>query len=257
MPYHTIPLHIPVTPYKYLNQTTLPHTTMTDFPLHKACMDNNLAAVQEILEASADPAAEIVAKDQDNRSALHWAVSFQHAEIVLYLLSHMKTVDLDSLVDDAGWTPVHVAASVGNVEVLTLLCDREIKPDLDLQTKQGVTALHLAVAKSLYGAVEYLLGQGASVRIKDARGQLPIHRAAAIGSSKMVTLLCSKLSPVSAKDNDGWTPLFQALAEGHGDIAVLLVNQYGADKDSEDKAGRTAADVALNDEVKKYFLAHV
>lgn len=230
---------------------------MTDFPLHKACMDNKLSTVQEILEASADPSAEITAKDQDNRSALHWAVSFQHTEIVLYLLSHIKQVDIDTLVDDAGWTPIHVAASVGNVEVLTMLCDREIKPDLDLQTRQGVTALHLAVAKSFYGVVEYLLSQGASVRIKDAKGQLPIHRAAAIGSSKMVTLLCSKLSPVNAKDNEGWTPLFQALAEGHGDIAVLLVNQYGADKDTEDKAGKTAADVALNDEVKKYFATHV
>lgn len=230
---------------------------MSEYPLHAACMNNQLSKVQEYLQNSENETKEIISKDADNRTALHWAVSSQAAEIVTYLLSHMKEVDLDTLTDDAGWTPIHIAASIGNVPILKELCERQIKPDLNQVTFQGVTALHLAVSKTHYTTVEYLLANGASTRIKDKKGQLPLHRACAIGSSKMVTLLCAKLSPVNAKDNQGWTPLFQALAEGHGDVAVLLVNQYSADKDIQDNNEKTASDVALNDEVRKYFENHV
>ncbi|CAD1784717.1 similar to Saccharomyces cerevisiae YGR232W NAS6 Proteasome-interacting protein involved in the assembly of the base subcomplex of the 19S proteasomal regulatory particle (RP) [Maudiozyma barnettii] len=230
---------------------------MSDYPLHAACMDNKLAKVQEYLQNSEDEKKDIIAKDADNRTALHWAVSSQATEIVTYLLSHMKDIDLDILTDDAGWTPVHIAASVGNLPILKELCEREIKPDLDLKTQQGITALHLAVSKTHYGIVEYLLANGASTRIKDKKGQLPLHRACAIGSTKMATLLCAKLSPINARDNQGWTPLFHALAEGHGDVAVLLVNQYSADKDIQDSNEKTASDVALDDKVRKYFESNV
>lgn len=66
------------------------------YPLHQACMDGNLAKVQELVEELATP-DDIVALDSDNRTPLHWAVSFQREEIVTYLLSFMKEIDLDKL----------------------------------------------------------------------------------------------------------------------------------------------------------------
>lgn len=230
---------------------------MSDYPLHQACMNNNLSQVQEILQNSEDSAKDIIERDQDNRTPLHWATSFQCNEIVTYLLSHMKTIDLDTLTDEAGWTPFHIAASVGNLFILKELFERDIKPDINLQTVQGVTALHLAVSKSHFTVVDYLLNNGANVRIRDKKGQIPLHRAVAIGSIKLVTLLCDKSSPINWKDNQSWSPLFHALAEGHGDVAILLVNNYDADKDQEDNNGNKAADVSLNDEVKKFFENHI
>ena len=52
-----------------------------------------------------------------------------------------------------------------------------------------------------------LLGHKASARVKDKRGQLPLHRAAAIGSVPMVKLLLDNKSPLNATDISGYTAL--------------------------------------------------
>lgn len=56
----------------------------------------------------------------------------------------------------------------------------------------------------------------ASTRVRDRRGQYPIHRAAAVGSAPMISLLLKNRSPLSPTDNEGYTPLHHAIAEGHG-----------------------------------------
>ncbi len=56
----------------------------------------------------------------------------------------------------------------------------------------------------------------ASARVRDKRGQYPLHRAAAIGSVPMVNLLLKQRSPLDATDRSGQTALHHAVAEGHG-----------------------------------------
>lgn len=56
----------------------------------------------------------------------------------------------------------------------------------------------------------------ASTRVRDRRGQYPIHRAAAVGSAPMISLLLKNRSPLNPTDNEGYTPLHHAIAEGHG-----------------------------------------
>lgn len=221
-----------------------------DVPLNDACMSNNLRKVQEIVEESPE---DVFKKDADGRVPLHWAVSFQFEEIVIYLLSRMREADIDNLQDESGWTPFHIACSVGNFNIMSMLFDT-LRANLDLPTCQGVTALHLAVAKKHITICKYLLDHGASVRSKDKKSQLPLHRAAAVGSLALVDLLCGANSPVNSVDFQGWTPLFHALAEGHAEVGVLLVNKFYADDQLQDPYGSKPIDVALNDEVKKYFI---
>ena len=45
-----------------------------EFPLHKACLNNEPRKVQELLESS-DPFKAVVQRDDDGRVPLHWAVS--------------------------------------------------------------------------------------------------------------------------------------------------------------------------------------
>ena len=226
-----------------------------EFALQDACMNNDLKKVEEIFAESPE---DISKRDNDGRMGLHWAVSFQHEDIVTFLLSHMREDDIDDYTDDAGWTPFHIACAVGNLNIIQQLYNRDMKPDLDLPTLQGVTPLHLAVAKKHLEVCKFLLDNGASVRVKDKKLQLPLHRAASVGSMALVDMLCTKKSPVNARDFQGWTPLFHALAEGHGDIALLLVKQYNSDYEStEDSNGSKALDVVLNDKVKKFFLQNI
>ncbi|GCE98624.1 hypothetical protein ZYGM_000354 [Zygosaccharomyces mellis] len=224
-----------------------------DLPLHEACINNNLRKAQEVVSVSPE---EPYKRDADSRVPLHWAVSFQHEEIVSFLLSRMQNIDIDELKDESGWTPFHIACAVGNLNIIKELYALDTKPDLNLATNQGITALHLAVSKKQAGVCEFLLNNGASVRVRDKRSQLPLHRAAAIGSMGMVDMLCRAGSPLNRNDSEGWTALFHALAEGNGDVAVLLV-QHGADPDLENADGSKAIDFAVNDQVKQYFLRNI
>lgn len=78
------------------------------------------------------------------------------------------------------------------------------KPD---QWSSLQTALHFTASKNNLETARKLISHKASARVKDKRGQLPLHRAAAIGSVPMVKLLLEHKSPLNATDVSGLTVL--------------------------------------------------
>ena len=98
-------------------------------------------------------------------------------------------------------------------------------------------------------------GKG-SVRKKDRRQQLPLHRAAAIGSVPMMKLLLDNRSPVGATDIDGMTALHHAVVEGQGDAAMFLLKN-GAEWGKKDREERTAIELAPDQKVRDYILQSV
>ena len=72
---------------------------------------------------------------------------------------------------------------------------------------QVVDGPSLHSLKNNLETAQKLFDRGASARIKDKRSQLPLHRAAAIGSTPMVNLLLQKNSPLNATDISGLTAL--------------------------------------------------
>lgn len=234
------------------------------FPLHDAARDKKNLLVSQL--SKTDPKS-ILLKDGDGRTPLHWAASSGNTEGLSILLKAIKEnkslsskFDIDDE-DNAGWTLLHIGSSTGNVDILDL-----IKPwgaDADAKTNASQTGLHFAASKGHIDVVRKLLGKkgdeedkedgfNASSRIKDKLNQLPLHRAAAIGSLPIVHLLIAAKSPLNVADlSGGWTPLHHALAEGHGDVAVELV-KAGADLEKEDEEGKKPLDVAADEKTRKY-----
>lgn len=225
-------------------------------PVQRAVIDNNVMLLRSQL--SSDPSLALQT-DADGRTPLHWACSFQRPEMVKILLDPAGdgtvTVDIDSMVDASGWTPFHIAASVGNLDVVYALAAHTPAPDANLQTGTGQTSLHYAVSKGHYEVASFLVRKcHASARVKDNKGQYPLHRAAATGSIKMCELLIKEArAALNPRDSYGYTPLHHSLAEGHGDVAVYLVEQ-GADYGVEDNEGRKPVDVSVDDKVRAYFV---
>lgn len=114
--------------------------------------------------------------------------------------------------------------------------------------------MFFAVSKNNRDVVNLLLEAKppASVRVRDKRGQYPIHRAAAIGSTPMVELLLKHNSPLNATDTSGYTALHHAICEGHGDTALALL-KAGAETDKKDTDGCLAIDLAPDMKVKKFI----
>ncbi|KAI8593420.1 ankyrin repeat-containing domain protein [Geranomyces variabilis] len=101
--------------------------------------DHNLVASL----TTANPDAVRV-KDEDGRTALHWAASGKHLEITRALLAAGADA---TTTDEGGMTPLHIAASTGSLEIAQLLL--EAAPAvIDNKTESGQTALHYAASKN-------------------------------------------------------------------------------------------------------------
>ncbi|KAM7212625.1 Ankyrin repeat-containing domain protein [Rhypophila decipiens] len=218
------------------------------YAIHEAAREGKVSVVESLLNA--DPKLAKL-KDLDGRLPIHWAASYNRPEIVSILVNQ-KGFDAD-VQDDAGWTPLMIAVSVKDSEkVVDLLLARGA--DINQTNNNGQTALHFVASKNNLDLARKLLDQKppASARVRDKRGQYPIHRAAAVGSVPMVNLLLKARSPINATDNEGYTALHHAVAEGHGDTAVALL-KAGAETDKKSSDGHLALDLAPDRDVKKYI----
>ncbi|KAL3431403.1 ankyrin repeat-containing domain protein [Aspergillus tetrazonus] len=225
-------------------------TTDSKFPLHEAAREGKLSLAESLLNANPKLATT---KDDDDRLPIHWAVAYNHLPIVELLVS---TKDFDPDVEDGScWTPLMIAASLKNAEgdpILELLLRKGA--DVNAKSITGQNALHFATSKANISTVRTLLENKCSARVKDKRGQLALHRAAAIGSTPIIQLLLKEgRSPVNATDNDGLTALHHAISEGHGDAALTLL-KAGAEADKKDASGMLAIDMAPDKKVRNYIL---
>ncbi|XP_062440590.1 26S proteasome non-ATPase regulatory subunit 10 isoform X2 [Rhea pennata] len=154
--------------------------------------------------------------DQDSRTALHWACSAGHTAVADLLLGLGVPVG-DK--DDAGWTPLHIAASAGRDEIVKALIDK---------------GAQIAIM---------LLENGADPDATDHFESTPLHRAAAKGNLKMIQILLRHNASVNIQDSEGNTPLHLACDEERVDEAKLLVS-HGASIHIENKEELTPLKVA-------------
>ncbi|KAB8271817.1 ankyrin repeat-containing domain protein [Aspergillus minisclerotigenes] len=219
------------------------------FPLHEAAREGRTQVAESLLNANPKLAN---AKDDDERLPIHWAVAYNRLPIVELLVA-TKHFDPD-VEDGSGWTPLMIAASLKNAEgdpIIDLLLKKGA--DVNAKSNSGQNALHFASSKANLSTVRTLIANKCSARVKDKRGQLALHRAAAIGSSPIIkVLLQDGKSPVNATDMDGLTALHHAISEGHGEAAITLL-KAGAETDKKDADGNLAIDMAPDTSVRTYI----
>lgn len=148
--------------------------------------------------------------------------------------------------DEDGWTALHFAATKGHVELVELLvCSRA---DHAIKDNDGFTPLHEAARNNHGKVVKLLLNDNADVNVRvvnasDLRslfkvprlfaiamkiGRSPLHWAAANGHAEVVEMLCEAQADVCCEDASLDTPLFMAAANGRVSVIKALIN-YKAD----------------------------
>lgn len=199
--------------------------------LIKAISSNDINAINFFIN---DNPLNIDEKDSYGRTALHWAVSQNNLDLVRLLLDknfniniqdnngntalHLATrgdiaqlllnqETLNPLENNYNQTPLHIASATGNLEVLTLLLDKGIF-DINGQTRDISTPLHLAVSNRHYKAAELLLNRGSDVNLKDDAGKTPLHLASNI---KLTNLLIDSNANINNLDKNDNTPLHLAV----------------------------------------------
>ncbi|KAJ1552508.1 hypothetical protein HK405_011079, partial [Cladochytrium tenue] len=163
-----------------------------DTALHCAAREGHDGVVKLLVEFGVN----MDACNADGDTPLHLALRGGHTDAASQLLGFGVRVDVANKVQQQ---PAHLAASVaGQNELLSLLLSAgapRSPPDAD-----GCTPLHIAASRGDLKAAQLLLDAGALVDALTHAGNLPLHLAAGNGHEPVVRILLATAADARASD---------------------------------------------------------
>jgi Ankyrin repeats (3 copies)/Ankyrin repeats (many copies) len=133
-------------------------------------------------------------------------------------------------------TPLHVAASAGHSDILSLLIEHGA--DTNGRGRFGDTPLHRASGTGRLEAGQFLLNRGADIDVQNYLNNTALIYAAANGHVEFARMLLDRGALIDARGNVGRTPLHWAAENGQiGAVRLLL--EHGADVNVRDESGDT------------------
>ncbi|XP_058250483.1 ankyrin-2b isoform X13 [Hemibagrus wyckioides] len=220
------------------NQSTATEDGFT--PLAIALQQGHNQVVSILLENDTKgkvrlPALHIAARKDDTKSAALLLQNDHNADVQSKMMVNRTT--------ESGFTPLHIAAHYGNVNVATLLLNRGAA--VDFTARNGITPLHVASKRGNTNMVRLLLDRGAKIDAKTRDGLTPLHCAARSGHDTAVELLLERGAPILARTKNGLSPLHMAAQGDHVDCVKHLL-QHKAPVDDVTLDYLTALHVAAH-----------
>lgn len=162
----------------------------------------------------------------------------QNRKVELFLKAGINVRAKDPEPSTDGWQPIHLAAHIGNLEIVQSLLQHGAQIDEPAPGRRvGLTPLLLTNNSAL---AKYLIERGADVkRAGPHSGFTALHRAAASGDVELIELLLKKGAPVNVASTIRRVPLETALMARHTAAAALLLER-GADISGERGASALA-----------------
>ena len=243
-------------------------------PLMIAVKNGDLDVAQLLINHNAD----IDMRNQTGETALHVAASYSQRQLTELLIECYGDDHTNDMRTD-GWTPLMIAAHIGDMGVAQLLINHNA--DIYIRNHTGETALHVAACCGQvhlielmvrhYGDVhvnktrtddwtplmiaakngdisvaQLLINHNANTNLKNRDGETAFHVASChskVQLAKLLVKVCGDID-VNEKRNDGWTPLM--IAAKNGDLAIAgLLMKLKAHIDLKTPNGETALHIAV------------
>ncbi|XP_036078156.1 ankyrin-3 isoform X8 [Rousettus aegyptiacus] len=180
--------------------------------------------------------------------ALHIAARKDDTKAAALLLQNDSNADVESKMvvnrtTESGFTPLHIAAHYGNINVATLLLNRAAA--VDFTARNDITPLHVASKRGNANMVKLLLDRGAKIDAKTRDGLTPLHCGARSGHEQVVEMLLDRAAPILSKTKNGLSPLHMATQGDHLNCVQLLL-QHNVPVDDVTNDYLTALHVAAH-----------
>lgn len=183
--------------------------------------DDFVELLMLLLDASKDKGALLNAVDKSGGSLLQHLAFDGTAKACEVLISNGADPEGASE-SGSGWSPVHAAASAGNMEVMDALLAHGAS--LDAIDREGRTVLSLAAAGGKPEMCQHLLHKGLDELHRDNHGWIPLHLATLENKSDVIQVLCThNPSTIEEVDREGRHPLILAAEENALDAATALL----------------------------------
>ncbi|XP_056228876.1 ankyrin-2 isoform X5 [Seriola aureovittata] len=233
--------HLEVVRYLLENEGNQSIATEDGFtPLAIALQQGHNSVVSLLLEHDTKgkvrlPALHIAARKDDTKSAALLLQNDHNADVQSKMMVNRTT--------ESGFTPLHIAAHYGNVNVSTLLLNRGAA--VDFTARNGITPLHVASKRGNTNMVALLLDRGGQIDAKTRDGLTPLHCAARSGHDPAVELLLERGAPILARTKNGLSPLHMSAQGDHIECVKFLL-QHKAPVDDVTLDYLTALHVAAH-----------
>lgn len=196
--------------------------------------EKEIRRIQALIQNSPDL---INSPSEGGFTPLHTAASRGQLTVARFLLDSRANVNAKSA---NGETPLTLAAVQGHRAMVELLVGRGA--DVNLRAGGGYTALHQVALRGFLAVAEVLVANKADLEIRnsDQNGEATaLHLAAGAGQTTLAEFLITKGANVNALDKNGQTPLLHAAMSGHAATVKALLAAKAA-PNTVSSLGRTA-----------------
>jgi len=185
-------------------------STLNDQALDQQ-FDIDLAKLIEAsIHGNTDDARKLLALDASLVAGLG-QVAEEHRE-------YMRTVNADH-----GWTPLHLAAHYGYLNIVKLLLEYGANIEAVSNNSVANTPISAAAWGNQLEIVAYLLDHGANVNATNAWGSTALRRAVDAGRLPLTELLLSRGADPNIPDHNGTTAIQAARDAGKSELVTLLL----------------------------------
>ncbi|XP_059660682.1 ankyrin repeat-containing protein At5g02620 [Cornus florida] len=186
---------------------------------------------------------------RDNTS-LHSAARAGQLDVVTEILAGTREDELEELLstqNQAGETPLYVAAEYGYVDLVREMIQYYDLVTAGIKARNGFDALHIAAKQGDLEVVKVLMEAHPELSMTvDASNTTALHTAATQGHIEVVNFLLEFESSLAAiAKSNGKTALHSAARNGHVEVLRALLGKEPGIATRNDKKGQTALHMAV------------